>query len=198
MTRGKIGVVLLSLFLTGCVGFRSITPQRPADVGDNIVVQPQMQWATGINQNVTGPIWTVDGFGLNELRFYTGIVRGDPLFQIQGVSVRETPAYSPTMLPDEVMEMISTTLVKSGGTQVRTEGLHPVPFGTITGFRFDLSFATADGLEMKGIGLFAQRRNKLDAILYMAPAEYYFDRYAPEVEKIFASIKIPDGPAAAK
>jgi hypothetical protein len=198
MMRGIVGVVLLSLVLTGCVGFRSITADRAADVGNDVTVQPKMQWATGINQNVTGPIWTVDGFGLNELRFYTGIQGGDRLFQIQGVSLAEIPRYSPTMLPDEVMEMISTTLVKSGATQVRTDGLHPVPFGTIMGFRFDLTFATAEGLEMKGIALFAQRRNKLDTILYMAPSEYYFDRYAPEVEKVFASVTVPDSPAAAK
>src|SRR5436190_17081455 len=43
--------------------------------------------------------------------------------------------------------------------QLRTAGLHPVPFGSVTGFRFDLTFTTKDGLQMKGIALFAQRRN---------------------------------------
>ena len=80
--------------------------------------------------------------------------------------------------------------------QLKTDGLRPVPFGTATGFRFDLTFTTKDGLLMKGLALFAQRRKKLDAILFFAPSEYYFDRYAPTVERIFTSVKIPDPPAA--
>jgi hypothetical protein len=58
-----------------------------------------------------------------------------------------------------------------------------------------LNYTTGDGLQMKGAVLFAQRRNKLDVILFAAPAEYYFDRYMPTVEKVFASVRIPDAPA---
>jgi hypothetical protein len=49
---------------------------------------------------------------------------------------------------------------------------------------------------MKGMALFAQRRKKLDVILFVAPSEYYFDQYAPTVEKIFSSVQVPDMPAA--
>ena len=103
--------------------------------------------------------------------------------------------YNTTMLPDDVMEMIAGTLGKAGSA-IAHLGAPPVPFGTVTGFRFDLAFTTEDGLQMKGIALFAQRRKKLDVILFVAPSEYYYDEYAPTVEKIFASVRVPDAPAA--
>jgi hypothetical protein len=104
--------------------------------------------------------------------------------------------YNTTMLPDDVMEMIAGTLGKAGNQQLRTSALRPVPFGAVTGFRFDLAFTTQDGLQMKGLALFAQRRKKLDVILFVAPSEYYYEKYAPTVEKIFASVRVPDAPTA--
>ena len=98
------------------------------------------------------------------------------------------------MLPDDVMDMIASTLGKNGDQQVRTSALRPVPFGTVTGFRFDLAFTTEDGLQMKGMAFFAQRRKRLDVILFVAPSEYYYDQYAPTVERIFSSVQVPDMP----
>jgi hypothetical protein len=49
---------------------------------------------------------------------------------------------------------------------------------------------------MKGVALGALREGQLDLIVFVAPAEYYFDRYAPVVEKIFTSVRTP-APAAA-
>jgi len=31
---------------------------------------------------------------------------------------------------------------------------------------------------------------------FVAPSEYYYDRYAPTVEGVFASVKVPDAPGA--
>jgi hypothetical protein len=191
-----LGMAVSCALLAGCAAYKAIDPVMAVNVGDDITVEPQVQWANALYQANTVRLWTIDGFGLDELRFYMGVKQGDPLFQIPGVQRREMGAYNTTMLPDDVMELVSSTLGKAGYQQIRTEGLRPVPFGTITGFRFDLGFTTSDGLLMKGDALFAQRRGKLDLILFMAPSEYYYDRYAPIVERIFGSVRIPDPPPA--
>ena len=95
------------------------------------------------------------------------------------------------MLPNDVMDLLASTVEKIGYRQVRTSGLAPFPFGAGTGFRFNLDFTTANDLQMKGTALAAQRSGKLDLILFAAPAEYYFGRYEPTVEKIFASVSAP-------
>jgi len=45
---------------------------------------------------------------------------------------------------------------------------------------------------MKGTALMAQRNKKLDLIIFVAPSEYYYDRYAPVVDRIFASVKLAE------
>jgi hypothetical protein len=185
--------------LLGCQSFNAVEAMKSAKVGDDITVYPQVAWANAIgplNGGLSGTVWTIDGFGLNELRFLTGVASGAPLLRIPGVEQKDMVLYNTTMLPDDVMEMIASTLGKAGNQQLRTSALRPVPFGTVTGFRFDLAFTTKDGLQMKGITLFAQRRKKLDVLLFVAPSEYYYDQYAPTVEKIFSSVQVPDMPAA--
>jgi hypothetical protein len=188
----------LCLLLSACAGFRAVEARNPVDVGDNVTVDPQVAWANAFGPGISGTVWTIDGLGLNELRFFTGIAPGAPLLSIPGVDKRDLTAYDATMLPNDVMELVATTLGKMGGQQVATTGLRPASFGSVTGFRFDLALATMDGLQIKGEALFAQRRGKLDVVLFIAPAEYYYDRYAPVVEKVFASVRIPDPPMAAK
>ena len=196
MTRRSLSAAALCLVLGACAGYQPVDAMKAVKVGDDITVDPQVQWANAVNQGISGTVWTIDGFGLDELRFYTGIAKGAPLWQIPGVARKDMGLYDTTMLPDDVMELISSTLGKAGNQQLHTDGLRPAPFGNLTGFRFDLDFTTMDGLQMKGAALFAQRRNKLDVLLYVAPAEYYFDRYAGTVEKIFSSVKVPDRPPA--
>jgi len=89
-----------------------------------------------------------------------------------------------------VMELLAANLGKLGYQQVKTANLRPAPFGSAAGFRFDMTFSTQDGLEMKGEALFAQRDGKLDMILFMAPTEYYYDHFGPTVEKVFGSVQI--------
>jgi hypothetical protein len=193
-------ILLVTVFcglLAGCQAFPA-QGLRTSNVGDDITVDPQMVWASGDGPSNSGTsiVWTIDGLGLDELRFLTGVAAGAPLLRIPGLDRKDMVPYSTTMLPDDVMEMIAGTLGKAGSQQLRTSALRPAPFGTVTGFRFDLAFTTEDGLQMKGMVLFAQRRKKLDVILFVAPSEYYFDQYAPTVEKIFSSVHVPDMPAA--
>ena len=190
-------VLMLCAALGGCVSVKAVDAMAPANVGDDITVTPQVAWAgaNGILAGGATSVWTIDGFGLNEVRFMTGIVAGDPVMRVPNVDRKDLTVYNTMMLPDEIMEMLSATLGKAGYRQVQTNALRPVPFGGATGFRFDLTYTTGDGLQMKGAAMFAQRRNKLDVILYTAPAEYYFDRYMPTVEKVFTSIRVPDAAA---
>jgi hypothetical protein len=97
--------------------------------------------------------------------------------------------YRAAMLPDDVMEAMSSTLGKLGFLQVQTTGLKPAPFGSEQGFRFDISMTSASGLQYKGTAMFAQVPGKLEAVFFIAPEEYYFDRYVGSVDKVFSSIQ---------
>jgi hypothetical protein len=191
MIARALRALVCCLALASCVGFNAVEAGKPVNVGDGITVDSQVAWAHGFGGNASGTVWTIDGFGLNELRFLTAIAPGSPLLQIAGVARSELGTYQTSMLPNDVMDLLSTTLARIGQQQVRTSALRPVPFGSDSGFRFELEFVTRDGLQMKGMVLGAQRRGKLDLIAFTAPVEFYFDRYAPMVEQIFASVRVP-------
>jgi hypothetical protein len=180
---------LLFAFLEGCASYQAVDPAKAFDVGGGVRINPQIAWVRASAPSISGTVWTVDGVGLNDLRFLTGIRKGDPLIDVVGVSRRDLSLYDPAMLPDEVAELTVSTLTKMGYTQVRADGLAPAQFGSTKGFRFNLS-ATADALEIKGLALAAQRNDRLDLILYTAPSEYFFERYSPTVEKIFQTLDV--------
>ena len=185
----------LLLLLSGCAGFKAVDANMTADVGDGVSVTPQVAWSKVNYGTGSATVWTIDGLGLNEMRFLTGVKPGDPLMTIAGVARKDSGAFQAMMLPDEVMELTASTL----GTyyrQIRTAGLRPAAFGVAKGFRFDVNFLNDDGLQFKGVALFAERQGKLDLFLFLAPAEFYFDHYAPTVEKVFASVQVGAKPGA--
>ena len=191
MMKKLVKTAILLLFLQGCASYQAIDANKTIDVGDGVKVSPQIAWVRASGPSISGTIWTVDGVGLNDLRFLTGIRKGDPLIDIVGVSRRDMTLYDPTMLPDEVAELTASTLTKLGWSQVKTDSLAPAQFGKMKGFRFNLT-ASAEALEIKGLGLAAQRGGKLDLILYTAPAEYFFDKYASTVYRIFETVEVSE------
>jgi len=179
----KFGCALLIAALGGCA-IQPIDPSKPASVG-SITVDPQISWAS--IKVPTGPTWTVDGLGLNELHFYPDIESGRPL--VSSASSDQMPKYDASMLPDDVAELFTGTLGRTGYRQVHATALTPQQFGADTGFTFQLAFTTPDGLEMKGLVLADQHAKELDAILFLAPGEYYFDHYSATVSKLLASAR---------
>jgi hypothetical protein len=193
-------ILCACLMLSGCVAFQAVEASKPFKVSNDITVDPQIDWArpgdlAAINTG-GGTLWTVDGLGLDEMRFLTDIAQGKPLLRVSGVDTTNLGHYESAMLPDDVMDLLAATLGKAGNQQVRAANLRPAPFGSAPGFRFDFGYLTKDGLQMKGTALMAQRNKKLDLIIFVAPSEYYYDHYAPIVDRIFASVKLAEPMAA--
>jgi len=190
MISRALGALVICFVLAACVEIQAVKGGMPVNVGGDLTVDPQVDWAT-FGPAIADRVWTIDGFGLNELRFLTRIEPGSPLMEISGDGRENIAVYQQSMLPNDVMDLVASTLGRIGRQQVRTSGLRPVPFGSAMGFRFDLDFVDKDGLEMKGMAMAAQRNGALDMILFFAPAEYYFEHHAPTVERVFASVRAP-------
>jgi len=180
----------MAFALAGCAtpAYTNIEPEQTVAVADGISVVPQIQWGKANMTGLNGTLWTVDGAGLDALLFFVG-TPGHPLIESEA-SKGDTHLYQPNMLPDDVMELLAANFEKIGFHQVRTSNLRPAPFGGTTGFRFAISYTTTIGLEMKGMALACQRNGRLDLIVFLAPAEYYFGHYQPTLEKLFASVQV--------
>lgn len=184
-----VGACLALTLLSGCAGADLVEAGKPADLGNGVSVVPTTAWAR-IHAPGMDPILTIDGVGLDELHFYTGIAAGKPIFSVAGVSSKEQGVYAADMLPNDVMDLLVANLTKSGNDNVHASNLTPTKFGSVDGFRFDLSYVTANGLDMRGEVLAAQRDHKLDLLLYSAPDEYYFAYRQPNVEQLFATVAV--------
>jgi hypothetical protein len=86
------------------------------------------------------------------------------------------------------VELASSALSVKYGRNVRAGGLHPCPFGAVTGFCFDLSLANEEDLEMRGRAIARIQNGVLDLFIFTAPTEYYFGDVSPAIDRIFGSI----------
>jgi hypothetical protein len=189
MNRKSIAIALaLPLFLAGCAGAELMTGGKPADLGDGVTVTPSTNWAR-VHAPGMDTFWTIDGMGLNELRYYTGIAPGKPIIDVSGMKNAEIGLYAANMLPNDIMDLLASNLAKAGNQEVHTANLAPAKFGAANGFRFDLNYLTKDGLKMRGEALIAQRGGKLDVLLFVAPDEYYFAHRQPDADQLFATVQ---------
>jgi hypothetical protein len=175
-------VCALALAVTGC-GTALVPANQVASVGDGISVMPQRPW----NRMAKDPeTWTTQGPQIDMVRFFSGIKSGHAILD----GVRDDRLnFDNKMLPNDIQDLVVATLQAEGNKTVQASNLAPCDFGSGKGFRFDLSFASAGDLEMKGAAIARKQDDKLDLILFQAPAEYYFGEMAPDVQKIFASVQ---------
>jgi hypothetical protein len=127
--RKSFCFAIVCLFLNACTTFEAVQGGDTVLIGNGVTIVPQVQWSQATNRTDLGPMWTIDGIGLNELRFYTAIAPGRPLMRVPGVEIRDLGRYEETMLADDVMNLFASTLDKAGHQQIRTAALRPAPFG---------------------------------------------------------------------
>lgn len=135
--------------------------------------------------------WTIDGTPLNQLIIISKVRDKEHVF----LNVRETrsrpdgPWFRAGMRPDEVRDLILDGLRGSGWANVSAGNLRPAPFGSVPGLRFEIDLDNPSGLVYKGMAAAAERDGRLTLLIFLAPAEHYYDRDAAAVSKMFDSLR---------
>jgi hypothetical protein len=182
----RVAAIGTLLALGGCANATMVESNKLVTLGNGLSVTARSPWNQISGDHV---IWTTQGINVDSVHFVTGVKSGDPVVRIGGVSRDSQPLFDAKMLPNDVQDLIVTTLTRQGYQNVRAGALAPCPFGAVTGFCFDLNFNTPDGLEMKGMVMARKKDDKLDAFLFQAPGEYYFAQLQPAVKDVFASVQ---------
>ena len=178
--------VALCILLAGCA-MQAMDPGSEVTVGNGVRVTPQAGFAQ--IHLATIRYWTRNGTGLDELDFYTGIKNGEPLFVVSGKAKKDLPLFQSQMTPNDVEDFAIAAFMAKGMQNVRATGLRPCPFGTATGFCFDLALVNDEGLEMRGKAMGRLKSGVLDLLVFTAPAEFYFGQVGPAVDRIFTSVR---------
>ena len=186
-SRSAFLAVLVMAALAGCAGGYTLVEPGRVTIDDEFSVDSNIAWS----QLVFGErhLWTVDGAGLEAIWFYAGIKDGDALMTNVDED-EDAPRFDSDMRPNEVMELVVDSLGRSGAVDVEATGLRPAKFGTMNGYRFELSMLTPEGLIKRGLAIGAIEENKLQLIVYLAAGLYYYDKYRDEAESIFASVQV--------
>ncbi|WP_282604823.1 hypothetical protein [Pelagibius sp. Alg239-R121] len=162
---------------------------KPQEIGKAYQVNPTKQW-NGLNKSSFQTVaeqWTKDGPLLNGMNFWHDISKDDALYEERGV---EYPKFREDMRATEVMEFFVSSGTKSGAVNIEASNLRPAKFGNAEGFRFEYTYATGDGLKMRGMVLAAVIDQKLQMISYWATDAHYYEKNAKEAEKIFETIEL--------
>ena len=183
-----LGMMALLAILGGCAPYNLVTTER-RDLG-GFSVEPQIEWSSLEKGGIE--IWTVNRTGLEAVYFADGIEDGEPFFGLKFFdSDKKIPRFRSLMNANEAMEFIIDTLGNSGVGEVRATALRPNKFGAHAGFRFDLAYRGASGLEGRGLALGAVIDGKRYLLLYLAAAEHYFAAYGGPVERMIDSLETP-------
>lgn len=186
----RLGLILIPLMLAvaSCTHITKVEP-IPQDIGKSYKVTPTSSW-NGLRRESFGSVserWTKDGLLLNGINFWHDIAEETALYKKSEV---EFAKFKSDMKATEILEFFVTSKSQSGAEDVEAMNLRPASFGGADGFRFDVTFASTEGLKMRGKVLAAIIDGKLQLIEYWATDAHYFEQDADEAEKIFESIQL--------
>ncbi|MFZ3005941.1 MAG: hypothetical protein WA047_07170 [Phenylobacterium sp.] len=187
-----LAAALVALSLAGCATVTAAPAGRfQAGVGQEVTLGRMWSDITPImfNRGKKVRVLSIDGPLLNALYVGSGLVPGDNIVQSY-VKERPTPLVRAGMSASERLEFVSDSVAAMSYQRVSLSRPRSAKLGDAPGVRFDLDAATSEGLEIKGTGVVAEVSGKLYLILYLAPAEHYFQTSLPEVEAILASARV--------
>ena len=177
--------VLLLALLSGCAS--PLIKPGTHNV-DGLQLTTPVAWTA---QGKSGQrLWTRDGPLLNALRIYTDIAPGEHVFrQRLRASTTEGARFRTGLGPIEIQELMIEAMGAGGMRNVRSTELRPATLNGRAGFRSQIECDATSGLHYRALLLAEGEDGSLSYLLYLAPAEYYFEQGLPSVEAIFASSK---------
>lgn len=173
--------------LTACGGGRLVQPGT-VEAG-NIVVDTPLAWSRFTFSRYQ--IWTIDGIALNRLYFIPSVRNGEHVFLERRASKRrpDGPVYRSGMRPDEIRDLLLDAFSEGGAIGVASGELRPARFGDRDGLRFEFQASTDTGLLYRGQVVAAERGDTLAVVVWMAPAEFYYDRDIASVTQLLDSVR---------
>ena len=134
-------------------------------------------------------VLTIDGPALNSLLLVGGLADGEVLMREKSKE-QPAPAYRSSMNSGELAEFIVDTLSYQGYVNVEAVAQRPGSLASLNGLRFDITGDTAKGLNISGKVLMAQEEDQLNAIIFLAPTEFYYSKLAPRIDTLMRTAQL--------
>ncbi len=183
--------VMLAVFslLAGGCGPSPLVRAGPATAAGTFALQTPVEWSRFGDAHIE--LWTRDGTLLNQLQFVGGVEPGQHVFRTRRES-RKRPdgAYFRSgMNGVELQALVLDGLTELGAVRPVASDLRPAPFGDGESVRFGLATTNQDGLDYRGLAQASVHGDRLNVVLFLAPAEHYFEQDRARVESILDSLQ---------
>jgi hypothetical protein len=136
--------------------------------------------------------WTQNGILLDRFMIIPGVPSGEPIFR-QTRSSQALPIFNAKMLPNEIEELIESSIVKlfgEGGVAVETGRLRPHRYGENRGIMFDIKVNVSDGPVYRGVAGALIVNEKLYLTMFLGAEPYYYQKLLDEVLEIIKSARV--------
>ena len=173
------------LLLGGCIQFTAVPPGDSIHSGLTVSTTETWNQAPREFTRLSRPDaknWTRDGMLLDRIIIIPAVPDGEPIFRQTSAS-QALPVYRANMLPNELEELVESSIVKlfgEGGAAVETSWLRPHRFGDKKGIMFDLEVKVSDGPDYRGVTGAVVSDEKLYLIIYLAAVPFYYDKHLEE------------------
>lgn len=192
----KLGLAgaCMTVLLTACVSGPTLAPAGAFTQGSQTVTLDRSWSAYAANSKIKTRTLTIDGQLLNVMYISDGMSPADPLFinwQKGDTASRPAPRGKANMSLSEQMEYVSTAVGELDYLKIETANPKPVTVSEAKGVRFELTARTKDGLDMRGLAQAVSKKGLNYYIIYLAPAEHYYDASLKNVTATMDSQKLP-------
>ncbi len=186
-------LLAVAVVLSGCVtGYTLVQP--------GINTAQDLQVNAGAGWNLAPPnstpaarkgaqTWTRDGMLLDRLVLIPSVGDGETLL-VDRSETAALPAFRKDMLPNEIEELVESTLVKyfgEGNAAVNTANLRPQTYGDQKGLMFDIDAKLTESPDYKGVvGAFVTDE-RLYTMWYIAADPYYYGKHRDAAEATIKS-----------
>lgn len=184
---GALGVILAAV-LAGCASY-TLVPSGKVTARGAIAMETPIAWTKVplVNESSAIELWTLNGPAIDSIAFYAPIGDNQSLQNAKS-GTDPFPVYRAGMTPTEIAELYEATLRRTSGSAiVEVKNLRPAKLGTAEGFRAETEFTGADRVRRKGMLVGAVKDKKLYLVHFQAPVLHYYDKAAPDVEKMLSS-----------
>jgi len=194
-----VGGLIAGVLLAGCASGPTLAPAGNLAVGDGYSVSLDRNWSDvtgslGIGKAPKVRVLTIDGILLNRLDVSQGLGSADPLMVSPAAGdTSSNPALrgKADMSLSEQMEFVAQSVSALDYHKVETANPKPVRVGSVKGVRFELTAVTAEGLNIRGLAQAISSKGQSYYIVYLAPAEHYYDANLKSATAVMDSAKLP-------
>lgn len=193
--KAAVALVCLSVPLTQVqAGWKLVTRAQPVQVAKStLTVTPGEDWNRSSHRaSKKGETWSLDGPGVNELYFVSGLAAGETFYKDLQKKDHPMPPMGAAMQLTEIPEFVESSMRVSFNTSVfETTGVEPAQFLGHGGVRFTYEFAVqGNPVKYKGVAQAALIGGKLYLISFTAPGIHFFDQDSPKARAIMDGAKL--------